>query len=157
MSALNLPLLQGAQGPTGPYAPRHFVKATRTAAFSFSATANTYAKMDYSTEESDIEALYVSGTYTCPEAGIYSVAATVSIAGSGAASMVIQGRKNGTMVGNVNWWCPSTSAMIANYSDMILCAAGDTLEIWCSTSIASAGIRTTANENRLAICYLGTA
>jgi hypothetical protein len=98
-------------------------------------------------------------TYTCPAAGRYLVRASVSATVASGVNLQCRIYRNGaldTTYGAANAY-PSTAATMVGAVALILCAVGDTLEMWWQTTATSIPIRNVANESYLAIDYLGPA
>ena len=163
MSAIYLPEgMPGPRGNPGPYAPRHFARAYRVAAVTLSATPNTYSDLIFDTVAAgeNPESLYstVTGSYTCPEQGLYLVLCQVSFQLVGTnMSCALRFKKNGSDYTLANVMVPTNNATVPLTVALIPCAANDLLgPPRIASSMASATLRVNAAvEMYQSICFLG--
>lgn len=159
MSALNLPLLQGAQGPAAPLTLKHYARVYRTAAHPNSGVANSIVKMAYDTITEDPDNCFneAAGDYVCPEAGLYVVMGYVSLSG-GATAGTYSARVylNGAQYSIDNRYWGVASAIICSVNEIVRCAAGDLLAIYFHSSVANTSLRLTPSENHATFGMIGT-
>ena len=137
---------------------RAAVRAYRTAAFTFPATANQLATLIYDTKVFDQANAYnaSTGVYTCPVTGLYLIRASWSLAGVSASTLNVISLKNGT--NNAMHIAPplaATGALLAQISTLDQCNAGDTITFNAQTATASATSRLAMAETHMAIACLG--
>jgi hypothetical protein len=123
-------------------------------------TANTVQQVPLAGGKVFDQANAVTGnTYTCPVAGRYIARGSVS--GNIPAGSTISARinRNGatdtTQIG-VNG-SASATAIDSTTTSFMMCAAGDTIELWWQLSTASIPIRSVPAESYLAVDYIGPA
>jgi hypothetical protein len=138
-------------------APPRYGMRTPAAAVTSPSTANTAQKVPLAASVYDQAAALAGGTYTCPVAGRYLARGSVSA--SIAAALIISARvnRNGAVdtIGQAQNGTGANAATMAQAVALIMCAAGDTLELWWQVGAASIPIRATASESYLAVDYLG--
>jgi hypothetical protein len=120
------------------------------------ATASTAQKVPLVKVYDQANAL-ANSTYTCPVAGRYLVRGSVSASVNNGVNVNCRLYRNGaadTIYGAANAY-PSSAATGVQAVALIMCAAGDTLELWWQTTAASIPMRAVASEAYLAIDYLG--
>lgn len=110
---------------------------TVRAAGSSSAVTGSLSKITYSTKSFDTHNAYSSGTFTCPTAGFYRVKAAVQLLYTSASNINnnINIYKNGVNYSTeqINQF-GTTSNVYMSVSDTVECRAGDTIEIYASSS-----------------------
>ena len=76
----------GADGADGTSASNSPVFAAEKGSYQTSVTDNTYTKVTYTTETSDVDGCFSSSTFTAPSSGLYYFYANVTLMGDGSTS-----------------------------------------------------------------------
>jgi len=135
----------------------YYCRAYRSAAFTFSATANTqWNPVMWDVVQQGSGYSTGTGLYTCPVTGIYLVRASISVGMTVAGSVTVGILLNGGQWAITNLYQSlGTAATVAECNDMVWCNAGDTLSAFASTSQASAPLRAVASESHMDVAKIG--
>lgn len=129
---------------------RYFASAT--------AISGTLATINWTTKDYDTNNAMSSGTYTIPVAGKYQINTALLITGTIALnnSLVLEIQKNGTVVSRFTEFFPATlTDGKAVLSDIINCAASDTIRIQASSNVTAPSIVSSNFDNYFSIALVG--
>lgn len=140
--------------------PAPVIVSPRSARAYASATSITgaLATIVWTTEDFDADGALSSGVYTCVDSGKYQVNASLALSGTFILNntTIIEIQKNGTAIANVTHYI---AAAITNesiqISDVLSCAAGDTIRIQASNSGTTPAIVSSNTKNFLSIVKVG--
>lgn len=119
--------------------------------------SGTLATINYTTTDYDNASAYSGGTYTIPQAGVYQVNAALLITGTIALNntFIMEIQKNGSVVSRSSLYAAGAITNFSNeISDIIKCAANDTLRIQISSSAIVPSIVASNFDNYLSISKL---
>ncbi|HEY2303247.1 MAG TPA: hypothetical protein VGH66_15210 [Acidimicrobiales bacterium] len=121
------------------------------------ATANTAQQIPLGTMVYDQASAVSGNVYHCPAAGRYLVRGSISGAAVPvSASVLCYLRRNGANDAIVQVFNPVAGQTVMIQSvTVIMCAAGDTLDLAWQTSATSIGLRANATESFFVVEYLG--
>jgi hypothetical protein len=122
--------------------------------------SGSLATIVWTTKDYDTHSAMSSGIYTIPVNGKYQINSMISNSiGGGASSYVIdlQLQKNGSVISRNNTAMPASTAngFVALVSDIINCAAGDTIRIQYSNTGNTPSISASSSGNYISIVKVG--
>lgn len=120
---------------------------------------SSLATITYATKDYDSNNAYSAGTFTIPVAGKYQVNANIALAATYAAgnAAIIAILKNGSIVSQYQRNASVTEGSVPlMISDIINCAASDTITIQASSVGTSPSVVSSNSRNYFSIAFIGT-
>jgi hypothetical protein len=125
---------------------------------SATAISGTLATIDWTTEDYDTDSALVSGVFTCPRSGKYQVNASLALSGTFLLNntTIMEIQKNGTAwANNTHYIAAAITNEQIDVSDVVDCAATDTIRIQVSNSGTTPAVVSSDTKNFFSISYLG--